>query len=240
MITKPSVLDSISRRTVRNYLVIILFASLTTISIQEQILREVEADLGNHMIIEHLLFFSLGILSVMTAEILTRFLISSNNNGGRNRIQETSNKLKPKLIYYWNRVLRKIFLLNNYKLIWPIIVIALIAIWHVPTIFDFATLHESVHILQHISFVVIGACGLIAIRSLGESFMFFVLFSLIGMMGLGGLEFTLTENKIYSTYSISSHNNAGNYMLISSIILLLVGLPVYLIHRTLLHIRAKY
>jgi hypothetical protein len=86
----------------------------------------------------------------------------------------------------------------------------------------------------------IGACGLIAIRSLGESFMLFVLFSLIGMMGLGGLELTLVESKIYDMYSISSHNNAGNYMLISSIMLLLVGLPAYLIHRTLLHIRAKY
>jgi hypothetical protein len=88
--------------------------------------------------------------------------------------------------------------------------------------------------------MVVGACGLIAIRSLGESFMFFVLFSLIGMMGLGGLEFTLIESKIYSVYSINSHNNAGNYMLITSIMLLLVGLPTYLIHRTLLHIRAKY
>lgn len=192
------------------------------------------------MIIEHLLFFSLGILSVMVAEIMTRFLISSNNNSVRNRVRETNNKLRPKLIYYWSRVLRKIFLLNNYKLIWPIIVIALIAIWHIPTTFDFATLHEPVHVLQHVSFIVIGACGFISIRSLGESFMFFVLFSLIGMMGLGGLEFTLTENKIYSVYSISSHNNAGNYMLISSIILLLVGLPAYLIHRTLLHIRARY
>jgi hypothetical protein len=220
--------------------VIILFVSLTTISIQEPILREMEADLGNHMIIEHLLFFFLGILSVMIAEIMTRSLISSNNNGGRNRIQETNNKLKPKLIYYWSTFLRKIFLLNNYKLIWPIIAIVLIAFWHIPTIFDFATLHEPVHILQHISFIVIGSCGLIAIRSLGESFMFFVLFSLIGMMGLGGLEFALIESKIYSMYSISSHNNAGNYMLITSIMLLLVGLPAYLIHRTLLHIRTKY
>jgi hypothetical protein len=220
--------------------VIILFVSLTTISIQEPILREVEADLGNHMIIEHLLFFFLGILSVMVAEIVTRFLISSNNNGGRNRIQETNNNLRPKLIYYWSRVMRKIFSLNNYKLIWPIIAIALIVIWHIPTVFDFATLHEPVHILQHVSFMVVGACGLIAIRSLGESFMFFVLFSLIGMMGLGGLEFTLIESKIYSVYSINSHNNAGNYMLISSIMLLLVGLPAYLIHRTLLHLRAKY
>jgi hypothetical protein len=213
--------------------------SLTTISLQEQILREVETDLGNHMIIEHLLFFFLGMLSVMIAEMLTKFLVSSNNSG-RNRIQGTNDKLRPKLIYYWISFLRNIFLLNNYKLIWPIIAIALIAIWHIPIIFDFATLYEPVHILQHVSFIMIGACGLIAIRSLGESFMLFVLFSLIGMMGLGGLELTLVESKIYDMYSISSHNNAGNYMLISSIMLLLVGLPAYLIHRTLLHIRAKY
>jgi hypothetical protein len=214
-----------------------MFTLLTTISLQGQILSQVEADLGNHMIIEHLLFFSLGILSIMITERLIHFLISSNKRTGIHRI---NNKRIQKLVYYWSRVLRKIFLLNNYKATWPIIATALIAIWHIPAVFDFAIMYEPVHILQHISFIVVGGCVLMGIRCLGESFMLFVIFLLIGMMGLGGLMFTLVESKIYNVYSISSHNNAGNYMLISSIVLLLVGLPMYLIHRTFLHIRAKY
>jgi cytochrome c oxidase assembly factor CtaG len=178
----------------------------------------------------------------MIAERLIHFLISSNNeNSGRSKIQGISNRqIRTLVVYYWARVLQRIFLLNSYGFTWSIIAIALIAIWHIPAVFDFAILYEPVHILQHLSFVAVGICSLMAIRSLGESFTLFILFLLIGMMGLGGLMLTLAETKIYDVYSISSHNNAGNYMLISSIALLLVGLPTYLIHRTFLHIRAKY
>jgi hypothetical protein len=212
------------------------------VSLQEQILGQVEADLGNHMIIEHLLFFFLGVLSVMVAERLIRFLISSNNkNSGRSKIQGINNKqIRKSVVYYWSRVLQRIFFLNSYKFIWPLIAIALIAIWHIPVVFDFAILYEPAHILQHLSFVAVGVCSLMAIRCLGESFTLFILILLIGMMGLGGLMFTLAETKIYDMYSIRSHNNAGNYMLISSIVLLLVGLPTYLIQRTFLHTRSKY
>ncbi|HYZ60306.1 MAG TPA: hypothetical protein VE544_11670 [Nitrososphaeraceae archaeon] len=239
---KPAILSSISRRNVRNFILVIVFVLLTIVSLQEQILGQVEADLGNHMIIEHLLFFFLGVLSVMIAERLIRFLVSSNNeNSGRSKIQGISNKQIRKLVvYYWSRVLQRIFLLNSYRFIWPLIAIALIAIWHIPATFDFAILYKPAHILQHLSFVAVGVCSLMAIRCLGESFSLFVLFLLIGMMGLGGLMFTLAETKIYDVYSISSHNNAGNYMLISSIALLLVGLPTYLIHRTFLHTKSKY
>src|SRR5919106_1847625 len=240
---KPSILSSISRRNIRNFILVIMFVLLTIVSVQGQILSQVEADLGNHMIIEHLLFFFLGILSVMIAEILMHFLISSNNekeHNGRRGIQGISNKQRRKLVYYWSRALQKIFLLNSYRLIWPIIATALIAIWHIPAVFDFAILYEPVHILQHLSFVAVGVCGLMAIRCLGESFTLFILFFLIGMMGLVGLMFALAGTKIYYMYSISSHNNAGNYMMVSSIVFLLVGLPIYLIHRTFLHTRSKY
>ena len=36
-----------------------------------------------------------------------------------------------------------------------------------------------------------------------------------------------------------AHNDAGTYMLVTCLLLLLVGLPAYLIHRTLFHVRIK-
>jgi hypothetical protein len=196
------------------------------------------------MIIEHLIFFSLGILSIMVTEIFLKLLVSLNNNTKYKIVHKTisnyDNQIIPKLVYYWKGILKKIFLVNKYGFIWIIITIVLITIWHIPTIFDLATLYAPVHILQHVSFILVGACGFIALRTLGESFMLFVLFSLIGMMGLSGLMFTLVDSRIYHIYSVSSHINAGNYMLISCIVLLVIGLPVYLVHRTFLHLKGKY
>ena len=58
------------------------------------------------------------------------------------------------------------------------------------------------------------------------------------MMILSGLTLALANERIYVPYTISSHNVAGEYMLALSIVLALICLPVYLIRKTLLHIRA--
>ena len=67
----------------------------------------------------------------------------------------------------------------------------------------------------------------------------FLIFSLIGMMGFSGLLLVISENQIYQMYSLSSHHNAGLYMIISFITLLLVIMPTYLIRRTMFHINSS-
>jgi hypothetical protein len=62
------------------------------------------------------------------------------------------------------------YLLNKFGFIWIIISIIVLTIWHVPFIIDFAALHEPIHILQHFSFIIVGATVFLAIRALGESF----------------------------------------------------------------------
>ena len=57
------------------------------------------------------------------------------------------------------------------------------------------------------------------------------------MMILSGLVLALANGRIYIPYTISSHNVAGEYMLALSITIAVICLPVYLIRRTLLHIR---
>jgi len=142
-------------------------------------------------------------------------------------------------IQYWKAILRTIFRLNTHPWSWIVIVCFLIFIWHIPQIFDYTSTHENVHVMQHISFIMVGAGVFMTIRLLGESFNLFLIFSLIGMMGFSGLILVISDSQIYQVYSISSRHNAGIYMVITFVILLLVIMPAYLIRRTMFHINTS-
>jgi len=103
----------------------------------------------------------------------------------------------------------------------------------------FAALHEPIHILQHFSFIIVGTTVFLAIRASGESFRILLLFSAMGIMAFAGLFFIVLHKRIYIIYSVSSHNDAGTYMIVSCLLLLFIGLPLYLIQRTLFHIRIR-
>lgn len=233
---------------------IVVFMLLAIISLQESILEELERTLGNHMIIEHMLFFVIGALSVKVAEIALR-TITVRERKRRLHIEGAEKEKKmPEapatisqsgtatyvhVIQYWKTLVGTVFRLNKYAWIWIIIAILLMSVWHIPDFFDYAFTHSQVHILQHISFIIVGAATFLTIRILGESFNLFLLLSLIGMMGFAGLIFVIMDGQIYRVYSITSHQDAGIYMIISSILLLLVITPVYLIRRTMLHLKAR-
>jgi hypothetical protein len=183
----------------------------------------------------------------MSAEIILKYLViispsSSNNKDNKNRLKNEEIKLnqtalRVAILSKWKHILRKIFTVNQfkYRYIWIIASIFILVIWHIPSIFDFADRHVQVHILQHISFIVVGATGYLAIRSFGESFSLFLLLSLMCMMSFVGLLFSVTQTSLYTVYSIHDHNDAGTYMIILSILLLLIGFPAYLIRRALFH-----
>jgi len=217
------------QRRQSNYVIVAAFGIMILISTQPALLEFTERDLAYHMILEHTLFFILGALSVMVAEAMLKLLVSSNN--------KRKGRLKLTMALIWTKLLRRTFTVNRY--VWLILAAGLITFWHIPSVFDFTELHEQIHVAQHISFVLVGAMGLLAIRSLGESFKLFVLFALNGIMGFAGLMFSVLDKPIYLVYSVNSHNNAGTWMLVVCIILLVIVLPSYLIHRTLLHVRIK-
>jgi hypothetical protein len=104
-------------------------------------------------------------------------------------------------------------------------------------IFDYAVFDGKVHILQHLSFILVGMLLFLCTRQLGESLTLYLLVSSVGMMILSGLVLALANGRIYVPYTISNHNVAGEYMLAMSIAIAVIFLPVYLIRRTLLHIR---
>ena len=222
----------------------IIFGTLIATSLQPDLLAATEKDLASHMVLEHTLFFFLGAISVQVAETVLKLIVSFENTKRKSRshigAQERKSNLTLKIISVWSQLLRKIFIVNSrYGFTWLIIPIILLTFWHLPSIFDYATLNEQVHIIQHISFIIVGATAFLALRALGESFKILILVSLNAIMAFAGLMFAVTSTPIYPVYSVSSHNDAGTYMLITCILLLLVVLPTYLIHRTILHVRVK-
>src|SRR5205085_9533218 len=130
-------------KNIRTYGLMAVLGILVIISLQPTFIEVTEQGLANHMVLEHSLFFIAGALSVMIAETVLRFLVFSERK--RNTYLRKS-KRSVTLIIGWSKLLRKIFTLNKFGFIWIIISIILLALWHVPFIFDFAALHEPIHI----------------------------------------------------------------------------------------------
>jgi|GEM_PF-694747 len=239
----------------RDCVIITTFLFLVLISTQSPILKLTEISLAGHMILEHLFFFLLGAMSVMLGEIILKSLListsTSRNNNGKNYDDAIKNRsendkdttitnqplVRLAILSKWKYLLGKIFFINRsgYRYIWIVISVFILAIWHVPSIFDYAEQHIQAHIAQHFSFIIVGATGYLAIRSFGESFNLFLLLTLMCMMGFEGLLFSVTQTPIYNVYSLHDHNDAGTYMILISILMLLIGFPAYLIHRALFH-----
>ncbi|MFB5600829.1 MAG: hypothetical protein ACE5SW_11465 [Nitrososphaeraceae archaeon] len=106
-------------------------------------------------------------------------------------------------------------------------------------IFDVASNDNFIHILQHISFILVGSVLFISIRQYGELFTIFLIFSIVGMMGLGGIIFAVLDKPVFQSYTLDSHRNTGNYMLILSIVLGVILFPFYLITKTMYHIKIR-
>jgi cytochrome c oxidase assembly factor CtaG len=227
--------------------IIVIFIILVMVSFQPTLLKVAEQDLGFHMILEHTLFFLVGYLSVQISEIMLRLLVSSSKKtyvSKDNYLQDKNlesriSDLRKVIVFSWTKLLKNFFRINQHCFVWVIIAVTLMIFWHIPSIFDYAQLHETTHILQHLSFIAIGMTCFLASRTMGEPFNLFTLFSLGAIMGLVGLFFTVLSTPVYQVYSMYNHNITGSYMIIMCLLMLIVGMPSYLIYRTLYHIRIK-
>jgi hypothetical protein len=68
---------------------------------------------------------------------------------------------------------------------------------------------------------------LFSIVGKGRTFKIIILITLNAIMAFTGLLFSVTVDSVYSFYSINVHNEAGTYMLITCIQLLLIGLLIW-------------
>ena len=186
------------------WIYIILFTTLVVISLQQSLLEYLEVDLSAHMIVEHGLFFTMGILILLLSENLLKILVTTGNPlpkdspAARGKLH-----VRSSVIGYWKHIARALFRLNGFY--WIFIAASLIIFWHIPTVFDTAERNNEIHILQHISFMIVGTTLYLGLRSLGENSVIFLIFSMAGMMALNGLVFVLLTGRIYLPYSLLSH-----------------------------------
>lgn len=208
---------------------------------QPLILEPLEGDLGPHMLIEHAIFFLLGYISMIIAELITkRISLRRRERGSDYYYPGMSQNFKHKLAKHWINFMRKVFLvLNKRSLYLSIPVILIISIWHVPYIFDLALSSLEIHILQHLSFIFVGILVFLSFRFAFESYSILYLVSSLGMMILSAIVLSITDTIIYEYYSLDSHHRAGEYMIYLTLIMGFVVFPYYLISRTLFHIGKK-
>jgi len=185
----------------------------------------IENSLGGHMIVEHSIFFLMG---YSTATLLNK----------QNMVElygkvEYNIFLQKKLSQSKKDIQDKDHIQSKIKYLWLLTGIFLMIFWHIPFVFDIASYDDLVHLFQHISFIFVGVCIYKIIKAFDFSFLllFFILSG--GFMGLMGLALILTNYPIYSYYTIQSHNDGGNYMILSGIIMMLVIFPVALIKKAL-------
>lgn len=226
-------------------LMIFTLIGLTVISFQPLILIPLEKELAYHMIVEHAIFFSMGIISVKVGDLVLRNLVKISkrpkyaNNINKSLIVRKNKNNILRLTTWWSHVLRRVFAIKNVGFVWIAITISLLFFWHIPSIFNYATLNANIHIIQHFSFIIVGITGFLSIRTLGESYSIILLLVLGGMMEFVGLVFELLNHPIFSVYSVSGHNYAGIYMISAGISILLIGLPYFLIRKTMSYIKTK-
>ena len=90
-----------------DFIVMAVFILLVVLSLNEIVLVQLERDLGNHMVIEHMLFFSIGALSVFVAERILRFMISIEKKSlsrTKSGILYPSSRATMYAIQYWNNL----------------------------------------------------------------------------------------------------------------------------------------
>jgi hypothetical protein len=200
--------------------------SLVVMQFSKEISLLVENSLGVHMIVEHSIFFLMGYSAaallkkqnVITLYHQLRYYVflQKKLSYGEKDIQEKQDNKQSKIKY-----------------LWFLTAISLMIFWHIPLVFDIASYDDLVHLFQHISFIIVGMCIYKIIKSFDFSFLLFFFILSGGFMGIMGLILILTNYPIYSSYTIQSHIDGGNYMIISGIIMMLVILPSVLIKKAL-------
>ena len=130
----------------------------------------------------------------------------------------------------------QIDILKNNRYIMVFVITSLLFFWHIPIIFDFASYDDTGHLLQHLSFIIVGMCIYIVIKKFDFTFLFlsFVVFG--GVMGLYGFSLILSKRQFILFILFESHINAGNYMIILSIVMMIIILPLILIKKAIVHL----
>lgn len=221
-------IQSSNKKTYNLPKLLALFFSIITLIIL-QFSREVsllvENSLGAHMIVEHSIFFLMGYI---VADSPTKQVIAKLYQQVKYHVF-----LHKKILHTRKGIQEIEHKQSKIKYLWFFTAVSLMIFWHIPIVFDIASYDDLVHLLQHISFIIVGMCIYKIIKNFDFSFLLFFFILSGGFMGIIGLVLILANYPIYSYYTIQSHIDGGNYMIISGIIMMFAILPVVLIKKAI-------
>jgi cytochrome c oxidase assembly factor CtaG len=127
---------------------IIAMFSLIFISFHSPVLEQLESDLGNHMIIEHALFLSIGYLSIMVSESILKVVFNKRKKVSEYGVRQSTGI--QALINCWTSFVRSLYTITRNGLFPMACAIIIVIFWHMPSIFDLSLYNQSIHIVQHL------------------------------------------------------------------------------------------
>ena len=155
-----------------DYSIIPLAIIIILLQISNPLSSFIEEDLSGHMIIEHSLFFLFGYSVIFSLQKYERYFAKSS----------------PLFTFILkNKKVKWDSLKKNGRYGWIVIIVILLFFLHIPIIFDYASYYVIVHLLQHISFIIVGMSIYMVIKKFEFNFHFILIILTGSIMGLSGL-----------------------------------------------------
>lgn len=198
--------------TIKSGIFRVILGVLFVLSMLTPFGESLDSTLTLHMIVQHFFYLAGGFLLASGADLLVL---------GASRFSRS-------LTSIYSTLMRVNVSVNRRGLVTFVIAGLLAAYWHIPANFDAAVLNNSIHVMMHFTFTIVG--GLIFIGAgLLTGRMRYVLLLVPGKaMGIFGAFLMFTALYVYPVYPAPEQAEAGLTMVIMMLVMDLTILPYWL------------
>jgi len=197
---------------------IILALNLFLILTNSRLEQYEYSSLPYHMIIEHIIYCSIGFLIISGLEDIIQNYLT---------YKQTKKSSKIRILY------KNILILNNkinpYGILGIITIITILIYWHIPTQFNSAITDNIKHIQMHSSFIVLGAAFYTMSKKLSRIQIVVFIIAIGKIAGITGFYFTWVDEAIYAYYPLNQHGQTGTIMIIMMMMIDILSIP-YIIY----------
>tara|TARA_B100000029_G_C17609532_1_gene968990 strand:+ start:14225 stop:14899 length:675 start_codon:yes stop_codon:yes gene_type:complete len=203
-----------NRRTKQNLLQdgllqIILANSLILLLTSSTLERFEVENLFFHIMIEHLLYLSIGFLNASGFDSIIKSFKSSSSN------------YRLKILKYYSNYLAINNKFNPFGLITGLLFLIILFYWHIPSNFDSAIVNFDTHIFMHFSIILSGIFLYSSFKMISRIQSLVFILAIDKTMGILGFFLAGGSSQIYQTYPLSVQMTSGFWM-----ILMMVGIDL--------------
>jgi cytochrome c oxidase assembly factor CtaG len=174
--------------------------------------ESLDSTLTLHMVVQHFFYLAGGFLIASGADLLIL--------GG--------SKFSRRLTSIYSALMKVNASINKRGLVTFVIAALLTAYWHVPAIFDAAVLNDSIHIMMHFTFTVVGGLLFIGAGLLTGRMRHVLLLVPGKAMGIFGAFLLFTMMYVYPVYPKPEQAEAGLVMVVMMLVMDLTIVPYWL------------